>query len=287
MIRPRRSTDLLWLLGPTLLVLLVFFYTPLLLAGWTSLHEDDLLTPPRFVGAANYVELAQSGELAAIVLRSLVASAAIVVLSTSAGLALAVSLARPGWLVAFVRSAVFSAYVVSWVSVGLVWLWLLDADQGLLATLLKQVGGPRIPWLTDPRWALTAVILVSAWKLTGYAMVSYLAALQDVPRSLLEAAALDGAGPAQRFFRITLPLLAPTTRFVVVTSAIAGFQLFDVVRVLTQGGPVRSTSVIAYAIYEDVFQLLRVGRASALVVVAFLVLLALTGLMFWPARRAA
>ena len=140
--------------------------------------------------------------------------------------------------------------------------------------------------LSDPDTALWALAAVTVWKITGYAMVIFLAGLQDIPRSVLEAAALDGAGPWARFRHVTWPLLWPTAAFVGTTSLILSFQAFDIVRVMTQGGPIRSTTIFVYAIYEQVFLNLRVGRASALTVVFFLFLVALTLLQLWAWRRA-
>ncbi|MEP7052722.1 MAG: sugar ABC transporter permease, partial [Pseudomonadota bacterium] len=145
----------------------------------------------------------------------------------------------------------------------------------------RALGGGRGPnWLADPQLAPWAVAGVSVWKITGYALVVFLSGLQDVPSAVLEAAALDGASPVTRFRNVTWPLLRPVTLFVATTSLIASFQLFDVVRVMTQGGPVRSTTVFVYAVYEQLFLDLRVGRASAEAVVFFLVLLLLTGAQF-------
>ena len=131
-----------------------------------------------------------------------------------------------------------------------------------------------------------ALAAVSVWKITGYAMVIFLAGLQDIPKSVLEAAALDGATPWKRFWHVTFPLLRPTAAFVATTSLILSFQAFDIVRVMTQGGPVSSTTVFVYAIYEQVFMNLRVGRASALTVVFFLLLVGLTLLQLWAWRLA-
>jgi ABC-type sugar transport system permease subunit len=150
-----------------------------------------------------------------------------------------------------------------------------------LADLWRFFAHGRAPrFLADPALAPWAVAAVTIWKITGYALVIFLAGLQDVPQSILEAAELDGATSAQRFRSVIWPLLRPTTLFVATTSLIASFQLFDVVRVMTQGGPVRSTTVFVYAIYEQLFLDLRVGRASAEAVVFFAILLLLTGAQF-------
>jgi len=274
--RPRRPYHPYLMLAPTAGLLALFFLYPLLLAFKNSLYAWDMLTPPTYVGLHNYAALARSGELLGAVTRTLTYSVLVVGLSVSVGLALAVALDRPGRLYAFIRGAVFSAYVVSWVAVALLWMWILDADGGLLSAMLRGLHLPTLRWLSDPDVALVSLALVSVWKITGYAMVIFLAGLQDIPSALLEAAALDGAGPLRRFVHITWPLLRPTTAFVTTTSLILSFQAFDVVRVMTQGGPVKSTTLFVYAIYEQVFANLRVGRASALVVAFFTLLLGLS-----------
>ncbi len=279
--KPSRRADPYWMLLPTLLFLFVFFLYPLGMLVKQSFFSWDLLTDPRYVGLGNYQALARSGELWHTFTTTLSMSVAVVVGSMGAGLGLALLLDRPGRWAAFVRGAVFSAYVVSWVSVALLFLWLLDADSGIFSGIWRSLSGGRAPnWLGDPVLAPWAVAGVSVWKITGYALVVFLSGLQDVPSAILEAAALDGASPLSRFRNVTWPLLRPTTLFVATTSLIASFQLFDVVRVMTQGGPVRSTTVFVYAVYEQLFLDLRVGRASAEAVVFFLVLLALTGGQF-------
>jgi len=275
--KPRNGAHPYLLVAPTVAILFLFFVYPLLIALKNSFYRWDLLTPPAYVGLDNYRQIA-SGDLAAVALRTLSFGAIVVLLSTGLGLALALALNRPGRLYAFVRGAVFSAYVVSWVAVALLWMWILDGEAGLVTKLFRIVGIPTMNWLGDPRSALWAIALVTVWKITGYAMVVYLSGLQAIPRTWLEAAALDGAGPLARFTNVIWPALKPTTAFVATTGLIMSFQAFDVVRVMTQGGPARSTTLFVYAIYEDVFINLRVGRASAWVVVFFLILVACSAL---------
>jgi ABC-type sugar transport system permease subunit len=285
-LRPRSALQPWLFLGPSLLVLVTFFVVPLGVAIFESFHRWDLLTPRTFVGVQNYAAIAESGQLTDTLFRTLGFGMVVVVASLVLGLALAVALDRPGRAFAFVRGAVFSAYVVSWVGVALLWMWILDADGGLLTAIVRGVGLRPRSWLGDPDVALWSLAGVTVWKVTGYSMVIFLAGLQEIPRSLREAAALDGAGPVSRFLHVTWPLLRPTTAFVATTSLILSFQAFDVIRVMTQGGPVRSTTLFVYAIYEQVFLDLRIGRASALVVVFFVVLLALTLLQLWAFRLA-
>jgi ABC-type sugar transport system permease subunit len=198
--------------------------------------------------------------------------------SMALGLGLALLLDRPGRFFAFVRGSIFSAYVVSWVAVALLWVLLLDPDRGVAASLLRIMHLPRIGFLTDPHAALVTLAGVTVWKITGYAMVVFLAGLRAVPQSLHEAAALDGARALSRFRYVTWPLLKPTAAFVATTSLIVSFQAFDVVRIMTGGGPARATTLFVYAIYEQVFMNLSVGRASAVAVVYFLVLCVLAAL---------
>jgi ABC-type sugar transport system permease subunit len=277
-VKPTRPSEPWWLLLPMLTALGVFFVYPLLSALRTSFYEWDLLTPPRFIGLGNYRAIFASGELFASLTTTLLVSVVVVLGSLVLGLGLALAVNRPGRLAAIARSAVFSAYVVSWVSVGLLFLWIFDADAGVVNQLLSSVGMGKVKWLTSTSMAPLTVALIVLWKVTGYAMVVFLSGLTGLPPEMQEAAALDGAGAWARLRYVTLPLLRPTAAFVATTSLIASFQLFDVVRLLTQGGPVRSTTVLVYAIYEQLFRDLRVGRASALVVVFFVVLAALTWL---------
>jgi ABC-type sugar transport system permease subunit len=287
-VKPSRRTDPYFMLLPTVLFLFVFFLFPLGVLLKQSFFAWDLLTPARYVGLGNYRALLRSGELWHTFTTTLSLSAAVVAGSMSAGLGLALLLDRPGRWVAFLRAAVFSAYVVSWVSVALLFLWMLDADSGIFAVLWRIFSVSRAPnWLGSPSLAPWVVAAVTVWKITGYALVLFLAGLQDVPPSILEAAELDGASPSARFFGVTWPMLRPTTLFVATTSWIASFQLFDAVRVMTQGGPVRSTTVFVYAIYEQLFLDLRVGRASAEAVVFFAILLLLTAAQFWLFRAEA
>ncbi len=276
--KPRSRVHPYLMVAPTVLVLSVFFVVPLIRSLQLSFSHWDLLTPPEPAGLSNYDRLISSGQLLGIVSRTLTFGVIVVVGSTSLGLLLAILLNRQGRIYAFVRGAVFSAYVVSWVAVALLWMWLLDGDAGLVSRLFRAVGLPTTNWLGNPSTALYAIAAVTIWKITGYAMVIYLAGLTAIPQSLYEAAALDGAKRWSLFWHITWPSLKPTTVFVATTGLIMSFQAFDVVRVMTQGGPAQSTTLFVYAIYEEIFQNLRVGRASALIVCFFVLLMGLTAL---------
>ena len=286
--KPRARIHPWLMLGPSLAAWTLFVFVPLGLAAYESLFAWDMLTDPVYVGGANYAAIAENGELGRILARTLGYSVLVVSGAMVLGLALALLLDRPGRFFAFVRGAIFSAYVVSWVAVALLWVLLLDPDRGVAASLLRALHLPRVGFLTDPRAALITLAGVTIWKITGYAMVVFLSGLRAVPRSLHEAAALDGANALQRFRWVTWPLLKPTAAFVATTSLIVSFQAFDVVRIMTGGGPARATTLFVYAIYEQVFMNLSVGKASALAVVYFGVLcvLAAAQLRAWRSRGA-
>jgi sn-glycerol 3-phosphate transport system permease protein len=279
-VKPARRHEPYLLLAPTLGLLTLFFVVPFVLAAKESLFSWDLLTPRTYVGLSNYAVLWERGELWRAFRNTLTYSAVVVVGALLLGLSLALLLDRPGRLAAFVRGAVFSAYVVSWVAVALLFMWLLDGEAGLVTRLALGAGLPKKNWLGDADVALYTLAVVSIWKIAGYAMVVFLAGLQDIPPVLYEAAALDGANRLVRFRSVTWPALRPSAAFVATTSLILSFQAFDVVRIMTQGGPVHATQLFVYAIYEQIFLNLRVGRASALTVVFGAIVVTLTALQF-------
>jgi len=286
--KPRARSHPWLMLGPSLAVWIIFVFVPLGLAAYQSFFAWDMLTPPTYVGLDNYAAIAESGELWRVLGRSLLFSLLVVAGSMSLGLALALLLDRPGGFFAFVRGSIFSAYVVSWVAVALLWVLLLDPDRGVAGAVLRFLHLPRIAFLSDPRSALPTLAGVTVWKITGYSMIIFLAGLRAVPRSLHEAAALDGANAWNRFRWVTWPLLRPTTAFVATTSLIVSFQAFDVVRIMTGGGPARATTLFVYAVYEQIFMNLSVGKASAYAIVYFgvLCLLATLQLRAWRSRAA-
>ncbi len=195
-------------------------------------------------------------------------------------LALALALNR-GRLRTLLRSVFFFPFTLSVVTVGLAWLWLLDPVVGPFNYYLRRLGVPARSWLADPQTAMWTIILTTVWWVTGYYLVIYLAGLQDIPRDLYEAAALDGASGWRSFWAITLPLLRPVLLFVVVTHVIGSFQLFGQVFVLTGGGPGDATRTVVQHLYEAAFQnFFQFGAASAMAWVLFAVILAFSVLQF-------
>ncbi len=273
-----------WLLAPSLGLLMVFFVYPLVFAARTSFLHWDLLNPPRDAGLDNYRELFASGELVAVLGRTLGFSLLVVAGSVTLGLALALALHRPGKLAAAAKAIAFSLYIVSWVSVALLWLFALDPDTGL-PRLFGAAGLSAPALLGSSHSALATLAGISVWKISGYCLILFAAGLESIDPSHQEAALLDGASAWARFRFVTWPALKPTVAFVIVTTLILSTQAFDVVRLTTEGGPARSTSIFVYAIYEQLFLNLRVGLASATVMVFFAVLLLLSVLQWAALRR--
>jgi multiple sugar transport system permease protein len=171
------------------------------------------------------------------------------------------------------------------VAAAMVWWWMYNPQFGIFNVLLKLVGLPEQPWLMSSHTALTSIIIFSIWKTLGYNMIIYLAGLQAIPPQFYEAATIDGAGPVAQFFRITIPLLAPTTTFIAIYNSILAFQVFDQVFVLTGGGPANSTNVVVLDLYRQAFERYNFGYASAEAMVLFLFILGVTLVQYVYSKR--
>ena len=271
-------------LGLPLLGYVVFTIVPVLGAFYLGLLRWDLLTEPRFVGLDNVGRLLGDAKFWNALKNTVVFCLGSVPMAIGGGLALALLMnqAVPG-IRAF-RGIYYIPYVTSWVAVALVWSWLFDRDYGLLNFLLRVVGISGPAWLNDPTWALPAVMVVFAWKWMGFYALILLAGLQNIPRSLYEAASIDGAGAWARFRNVTLPLLSPATFFVVVTALINALNVFDPVVVMTQGGPNDATQTLVKYIVDNAFQFFQIGYASAVAAATFVMILALTLGQNWLQR---
>lgn len=281
--RPRglRETVTAWgFLAPAALHLAVFSFAPMLFALYLSVHRWSPIEPVRpFVGLANFMDIARD-PLVWTSLRNTLLYTLHVPIAMALALAVALALTSGGRLVRLVRTAFFLPYVSSVVAIALVWQWIYHPDFGLLNYALQSVGLGPFDWLGNPRTALLAVMGISVWVQVGYQMVVFLAGLQGIPQDYLDAARVDGAGAWRRFWRITFPLLRPVTLFVLVTGIITSFQVFTFVYVLTDGGPLHATDVIVYRIYQIAWEFQQFGRASALALFLFLLLLGLTWTQF-------
>lgn len=262
-----------WLLiAPSLIGVTAFLILPVVLAFVISLFNWDLLGTRQFVGLDNYTTLISGGTLTNSLLVTAIFTLISVPVSLALGLALATQLVRalPGS--AIVRVIVVIPWVCAPLALGVVWKWIFQPSVGAL----NQILGVRIEWLTDPQLALPAVAFVAIWQNVGYISLFFQAGLGKIPTSIYEAARLDGAGSWQQMWHMTIPLLRPTTFFLAVTQVVASFQVFDMVFALTGGGPQRRTEVIASLIYNEAFEASRLGRASAVAVILFVILVVIT-----------
>ncbi len=271
-----------WLLfavlaGPNIALLVVFTYRPLLLSFYYSTLQWNIGSPTAIpVGLGNYADWFSDPGTPRTVLVTAVFTVATVGGGMVLGLLLAVLLNRRLRLRGAARTVVVAPYVLSGVAVGLLWLFVFDPNFGVLSALLRIVGITSPDWYTNPQWALVMVIIVYLWKNVGYVALIYLAGLQAVPRDLLEAAALDGASPVRSFVSVVLPLLGPTTFFLGITTLLSSLQSFDIIRAMTNGGPLEGTTTMMYQIYLEGFSAGRAGYSSAIATILFLVLFAIT-----------
>lgn len=266
-------------------ILGVFNFYPALYSLYLSFFSWNGLSPEREgVGLANYSRLLASSEFWNSLRVTVVYAAGMTLGSLALGLLSATLLNLPVAGRAIYRALYFLPVITPTVAAGVVWRYLFDPSQGVVNQFLARAGIDGPAWLVDPSWALLAVIIVGVWKRVGFNMVVYLAALQGVPRSYYEAAHLDGAGTWQTFRHITLPLIAPSTFFLSVTALIEAFQVFDLVYVMTAGGPLKSTDVIGYYLYRYGFRYYELGFASAIAYAMFILIFIVTVVQFRMSR---
>jgi multiple sugar transport system permease protein len=270
---------------PAVILIAVFALIPI---GWSlllSLQANNLIAPAHYVGLANYRALAKDPQFRSAIGHTLLYTVVFVPVSVFGALALAVALNRRIRGIRFYRLAVFVPLVTSTVATGIVFLWLLDPTFGLVNYLLHAVGLPQQQFLQDPNQALWCIVAMTVWGWLGFDVIIYLAALQGIPAELLEASEMDGASRLSTFRSIVIPLLGPATLFLVVWSTINALQLFDEIYVTTRGGPLGSTTVIVYYLYQQAFQFFNGGYGAAIAYVLFVAILIVTLVQLWVGRR--
>jgi multiple sugar transport system permease protein len=253
----------------------VFFLYPIVKVLGVSLTDWNLLRPPRLVGLANYSQALRDGQFWHALKVTVLYVLYNIPLQTVLGFGVAVLMDRFAKWVA-VRAVVISPYLISNVVAGLLWLWMFDPMLGIANVLVKAVGLPAQTYLSTPGSALLCVAAINIWRHTGFIGLLFYSGLQSIPKQLYEAAALDGAGEWKMLWNITIPLVRPVTAFVVITSVIGSFQIFDTIAVTTDGGPAGSTRAIVYYIWESGFRFFRMGYASAMSVLLFAMLAVLS-----------
>ncbi len=263
--------------APNFLLLGLFTYWPMIYQAYLSLTRWDLISPTKqFVGLDNYAALFGGREFQRVMFNTFYFTGTVLIGSIAIGLGLAILLNQKLRGRNIVRSVVFAPVILSGAAIGLVWAYIFDPTYGLMRILLGFIGLSSPTWLTDTRWAMPAIIIVYLWKNLGYSAIVYLAGLQNIPADLYEAARVDGANPWQSFWNITLPQLSPVTFFIVITTILGSFQAFDIIAVMTKGGPVNATTTMVWYLYEEGFVAFRAGRAAAAAMILFVLMLAVT-----------
>jgi ABC-type sugar transport system permease subunit len=261
--------------APTIAYFLVFKYGPMLWAMGLSFTSYDMMKPPRWVGLENYASIVKDPIFRAALLNTLVyiAGSTVFITLVALGLALAINTRGRGRRVCM--SGMFLTNIMPILAVCLVWRFLFH-PHGLVNQLLRPLGFGRIDWLTDSTLAMPAIILVTVWRFAPYFMVVFLAGLLAIPPEYYEAAEIDGADVLRRFRHLTLPLLMPVTFFVVVVAALLSARIFLMPYIITGGGPGNATRVLSMLIYETGFSYMKMGRAAAISVVLFAIVMVLT-----------
>lgn len=267
----RESGIALLFIFPSLVGFLTFFAVPAVRGLYISFTDWDLLTPSRPVGVANYAALLADPDF----WNALKVTVFYVLWNIPIQTVLAVVVAlvmNAATKSTALRGVALLPWLMPNVVVAMLWMWILDPSVGLINVGVRALGGPLLPFLSSPGMALPTIAGINIWRYLGYTALLVFAGLQTIPIDVYEAARIDGAEDQQTFWRITLPLLRPVLAFVVVTSVLGSFQIFDTVAVTTKGGPINSTKVFNFMIYQQAFERFQMGYATAVSMVLFLIL---------------
>ena len=274
-------------LAPTVIGLGLFTFLPILASVVLAFFSWDIITPPRFVGLENFVDIAADPTIRVSFLNTIgfVVVAVTLQLAVALVLAVLVNTKMPGLLKSFFRSVLFFPLVLSAASVSIIMGYLFNENFGLVNHVLNLLGMADVPWLTSTHGAMVVVILVYVWQNFGFSFLLFLGGLSSIPKEVYEAAKVDGATGWKQFWRITFPLVSPTTLVASVMAIISALQIFDQPYVLTRGGPGDSTRTAVMVIYESAFKQLEFGRASAIGIVLTVVIMLVTAIQFRLSRR--
>ncbi|MBK8836614.1 MAG: sugar ABC transporter permease [Anaerolineae bacterium] len=274
----REWLTFLLFVGPNLGLFVYFTYYPLIRNVLLSFQDyNTFIDEGEYIGLTNFVDVFTDSQTSVILRNTLVFTVAVVGIILVLGLMVALLLNQKLRFRNGVRSLIFSPTVLAGSAVAVVWIYIFDPRTGLILQLAKPFGINPPAWLLDPASAMIALIIVYVWKNLGYATVIYVAGLQAIPADLFEAARVDGANAVQRFRHVTIPGLSPVIFFLAVTSVLTSFQAFDLIRVMTGGGPINATNVLIYRLYEVGFGAnSSIGRASVIGLILFVIMLVVT-----------
>ena len=273
------------LISPNLIVFGVFMLLPLVLTFVISTQETSGLGPAEWVGLGNYTELIGDGVFWRSLINTVGYAVVTVPLGLALGLAVAMLLNNAVWLRDVMRTIYYLPVVISGVAAGLIAQWMFNENIGVVNEVLGIAGLGPVNWQSSPAWAMTSVVLLTLWVGIGFNMVVYLAALQGIPREYYDASAVDGANSVQQFRHVTLPGLGTATVFLAIYGVILSFQAFDLIYILTGGGPGNATEVLGTYAYEQAFSARERGYGAAIGVVLYLLLIVVLSVQFWISRR--
>lgn len=282
----RRKLTPYGFIAPNVALFAAFSFAPLLYAFYISFFDWSIIGDADYIGAHNYVRLIRDPQFWRALENTLVYAATTVPTSMAVGLALAIALNRYLPLRTLFRSVYFMPVVVSAVATGTIAAWMFNDNYGVLNAILVRLGASRIAWLSTPTWALPSLAIATLWVRLGFNMVVYLAALQSIPAMYDEAARIDGASALHQFRHITVPLLRPATFLLLILDVIYSFQVFDLVYVMTGGGPGFSTTMLVQYIYQSAFVTSEMGYASAMGIALYAIILVFTVVQWRVSRQA-
>ena len=272
---------------PTAVLYVTFVLAPVVVTAILAFTHFDPQRGSSWVGFDNFIRFFTDRRSLQIFWNTLRFAFFAVTFNVSVGLVLALALNRvmPGWLLYFFRLAYFLPVIIAAAFVAIVWSYFYGDDLGVINYYLRLIGLPSVRWLTDSNNAMTSILIMDVWKNTGFFMVIFIAALQGVPKNILEAAVMDGTPAWRRFFRITLPWISPVVFFCIVYCSIGALQVFESIVILTQGGPGDATRSLSILIVEEGFGSYEIGYAAAISVAMTVIILIITGVQQLVSRR--
>ncbi|MCI8638543.1 MAG: sugar ABC transporter permease [Coprococcus sp.] len=270
------------MVGPAMILMVIFIFYPLFNLVYLSFFDYNLISDKVFVGLRNYdILFFVKTDFIDALKNTAVYSVTVVIFSLLLAVLFAIWLEKDSWFNRFLQKSMFTPYLISMVSCAYIWSWMFNNDSGILNAMLELFHLPLSRWLNDADIALFCVAAVSVWKSLGYYLIIVLSSIKTIPAEILEAAELDNTSPVKKFFKITLPMISPQMFFLLITITISSFKVFDIVRVMTDGGPGNATDVLVTYIYRYAFQMnAKVGYASAAGTVLLVILMILTYFYF-------
>lgn len=287
-IRRRRADLAGWaFVSPAIVLFVLFVAGPLVFAFGLAMFDWDLLTPPKFVGVENFVDLLTEPDLPRILGNTFFFAFMSIVTHIIGGFALALAANRilSRTVNYFLRTALFFPFLISWAAVSLLWRIVLDPSYGYIPYYAGQIGIDLPNFFNSTIWAMPAIIWIDLWHTIGFTFIILLAGLQTVPRELTEAARTDGASAWQVFWNVTIPLMSPTLFFATIITFLGAFQIFDPIQIITKGGPDGATETIVMYLYKSGFTSFNMGYASAIAILVFVIMMAVTLLQFWGRKK--